>query len=88
MSDRDPAVTTWQDSIDQQMAASTSAIARQLTGQLEQLRRDYNAELAARVAAEKERDEVLAEAARLHALVVRGPGRYHLTDKGRAATDA
>jgi hypothetical protein len=86
MSDRDPAVTTWQDSIDQQMAASTSAIAIDLAGQLNQLRRDYNEAIAERHAVEQELAEALAEVARLRALVVRGPGRYRLTDKGLAAT--
>lgn len=52
----EPAVSGWQAATEAHMAASTSALGRNLQTQLDQLRDEYNAELAARVAAEKERD--------------------------------
>lgn len=56
MSDQDPAVSTWSEALQTQL--STSGIARQLNDELQRLQAAYNAELAARVAAERE----LAEA--------------------------
>lgn len=55
MSDQDPAVRTWQ-SATEAAGQSTSAHSRQLADALDRLQRAYNAELAARVVAERERD--------------------------------
>lgn len=43
MSDQDPSVRTWQDATEAHMAQATSAQARHLTVELDQLHRDYNA---------------------------------------------
>lgn len=53
--DQDPAVRTWQ-SATEAAGQSTSAHSRQLADALDRLQRAYNAELAARVVAERERD--------------------------------
>lgn len=75
----DPAVRTWGESMaaSTDQAASTSALLRRLTGELDQLREQYDAVLL-------ERDALAAEVKRLTGRHAR---TYQLTDKGRAATE-
>lgn len=80
MTTDEPAVNGWQAATEAAMAKSTSANLRQLTDQFGQLRADYNAVLL-------ERDRLAADVERLTARIDRQRGGYHLTDKGRAATE-
>jgi N-formylglutamate amidohydrolase len=90
VSDQDPAVSGWQAATEAHLAASTSAIGRDLQSQLDRLRKDYNAVLL-------ERSELVNE---LHAMAkdlgaailandqLKRANEQLAADKGLAATEA
>lgn len=61
MNDQDPSVRTWQDATEAHMAQATSAQARHLTVELDQLRADYNIILCELNEARTETDRRLHE---------------------------
>jgi chromosome segregation ATPase len=63
MSDRDPAVSTWEEATESQL--STSATGRRLAEELDQLRADYNAELLTRAVLERELKDAARNVAEL-----------------------
>lgn len=79
VSDQDPAVRTWGESMaaSADQAASTSALLRRLTSELDRLLEEYSAVLL-------ERDQLAAEVRRL---TTRHARAYQLTDKGLGAAE-
>jgi hypothetical protein len=101
MTTDEPAVNGWQAATEAHLAASTSAIGRNLQEQLDQLRKEYGTVLLDlaealnantrlsfdHAAALLANDRLTRENGRLRAQLDALPG-YRLTDKGLAATEA